>query len=356
MEADNQTSYRNTIQHEIKKRNPLLNENGELTTCGYAKSLILDYNPENIRLYPLRFLNRARLKEWDYYGITTQDFFFSATVSNIGYIGLVFVYFIDFTSKKMIERSVVTPFGRGCALPKTSESGDVIFTSKRAKVSFLREKETRTVIVEWDKFDGGDRLSANLVLHQPAGMDTIVMVTPIARKRFYYNQKINCMPVEGKIKIGKRIFELKKKGALGTLDWGRGVWEYRTFWNWASASGFLRDGRTIGLNLGCGFGDLSKATENCFFIDGKMTKLGAVRFNYDSSDYKKPWKFSSDDNRLELLFEPFFERVAKIDLLVLKSEVHQVFGKYSGYLIANDNEKIEVSELIGWAEEHKARW
>ena len=72
--------------------------------------------------------------------------------------------------------------------------------------------------------------------------------------------------------------ELRPDTCLGSLDWGRGVWEYRTFWNWASASGFLpRAGRTIGLNLGCGFGDLSRATENCVILDGRIHKLEQVQ-------------------------------------------------------------------------------
>lgn len=344
------------MQHEIKSKGFLLNERGELTTSGYARSLVLDYNPDNVRVYPFKFLNRLRLKEWDYYGVTTRKFFFSATVSNIGYIGLVFVYFIDFAAKEMIERTVVTPFGKGCALPKTSESGDVFFRAKGVDISFLGQKERRIIRVDWEKFRGREKISAELALHQPADMDSIVMVTPIGSKKFYYNQKINCMPTEGEIVFGDKRYVLTRSDALASLDWGRGVWAYKTFWNWASASGFLNDGRTIGLNLGAGFGDLSQATENCFFIDGKMTKLGYVNFDYDSSDYKKPWRFASDDGRLRLVFEPFFERAATTNLLLLKSDAHQIFGKYSGHLVANSGERLEISDLVGWAEEHRARW
>ncbi len=45
-----------------------------------------------------------------------------------------------------------------------------------------------------------------------------------------------------------------------------------------------------------------------------------------------PWKMHSDDDRLDLTFTPFFERIAKTDAKVLKSEVHQMFGKYEGGL------------------------
>ncbi len=87
-----------------------------------------------------------------------------------------------------------------------------------------------------------------------------------------------------------------------------------------------------------------------------MTKLGYVSFDYHSSDHKKPWRFVSEDGRLRLVFEPFFERAAKTNLLLLKSEAHHLFGKYSGHLVADDGEKFEISDLVGWAEEHNARW
>ena len=87
-----------------------------------------------------------------------------------------------------------------------------------------------------------------------------------------------------------------------------------------------------------------------------MSKLGKVDFKYDSKDFKKPWQMTSPDGRLSLEFKPFFERVAKTDVLILSSEVHQMFGRYSGFVVTDEGEKIEINDLIGWAEEHHARW
>jgi hypothetical protein len=53
---------------------------------------------------------------------------------------------------------------------------------------------------------------------------------------------------------------------------------------------------------------------------------------------------------------PFFERVAKTDLRVMRSEVHQVFGRYSGAVVAESGEKLEIDGLVGWVEQHRARW
>jgi len=67
------------------------------------------------------------------------------------------------------------------------------------------------------------------------------MATPIGQKRFYYNRKVNCLPASGWFKYDGMLFELDSSTCLGGLDWGRGVWEYKSFWNWASASAYLPD-------------------------------------------------------------------------------------------------------------------
>jgi hypothetical protein len=65
---------------------------------------------------------------------------------------------------------------------------------------------------------------------------------------------------------------------------------------------------------------------------------------------------ADEDGRLDLVFTPFLERVAKTDLKVLRSEVHQMFGRYNGTLVSDSGEKIEIKDAIGWAEEHNAKW
>lgn len=182
------------------------------------------------------------------------------------------------------------------------------------------------------------------------------IVIPIGQKRFYYNRKINCLPAEGFIRYGDVREELHPNDSIGSLDWGRGVWEYSSFWNWASASGFLPDGRTVGLNLGSGFGDTSAATENCLILDGRLHKLGQVKFGYESGNYTKPWKFTDAEGRLDLDFVPFKERLARTDLVVITSEVHQIFGHYAGRVVTDRGETIQLNGLVGFAEEHRARW
>ena len=52
----------------------------------------------------------------------------------------------------------------------------------------------------------------------------------------------------------------------------------------------------------------------------------------------------------------FHDWVARTALVVIESEVHQVFGRYAGSIRLDDGREVQVQDLIGFAEEHHARW
>lgn len=344
------------MQRLINTTSPLLSADGSLQQVGWSPQPLLDCNLENARIYPLRFLQALRMKRWDYYGVTTPTHYFSFTISHIGYLGMIFVYVVDFAKKSCHEETIAIPLGKGVQLPRNSTEGLCIFENKQASLKFRNEGEQRVLDILWKNFQDGQDFNANLVAIEKPDHESMNLIIPIEVKRFYFNRKINCMPVSGQIEHLGKINILTPQESLANLDWGRGVWAYNSSWVWASASGFLTDGRTIGLNMGFGFGDTNQASENAFILNGKLHKLEDVRFTYSSSDFMSAWQMQSPDQRLNLAFTPFYERVARTDAKVLYSEVHQIFGRYNGCLISDQGEKIEVNDLIGFAEEHHARW
>ncbi len=344
------------MQNEIFHPGNLLKPSGELAQIGWARQPLLDCNLENARFYALRPLQRLRMKRWDYYAVFTPRRFFSATIADLGYAGNIFVYTLDFESGELHEEGLVIPLGKGIALPRNSTSGDAHFANQHARLDFTLTPAGRRIAVSWPAFHAGRGIEADILLRCPPEHESMNIVIPIGRRRFYYNRKINCLPAEGSLRCGEITETLKPDECLGSLDWGRGVWEYRSFWNWASASGFLPDGRQVGLNLGCGFGDTSAATEDALILEGRIHKLGAVKYDYISGDYMKPWRFSDPEGRLALEFMPFKDRTAITNLGVIYSEVHQMFGRYNGYAVSDEGEKIHIHGLIGFAEEHRARW
>ncbi|MCS6907477.1 MAG: DUF2804 domain-containing protein [Anaerolineales bacterium] len=344
------------MQREITHSGPLLTLNGNLAQIGWSRQPLLDCNLEALRFYRFRFLQRFRLKRWDYYAVFTPQHFFSATIADLGYAGNVFVYAADFVNRALHEESLVLPLARGVVLPRNSQSGHSRYHGRGVRLDFLVEGSKRRIQVDWPSFDRGQGLEAEITLEVPQGAESMNIVIPIGSRRFYFNRKINCLPARGTLRYGDLFLELDPTTCLGSLDWGRGVWEYRSFWNWASASGYLSDGRTLGLNLGCGFGDLSAATENALILANRIHKLDQVAFEYQPRDYMQPWRFTDNQGRLDLTFTPFLERTALTNLGIIYSEVHQVFGRYNGFAVADDGEKVPISDLIGFAEEHRARW
>jgi len=344
------------MQTKLTQPGPLLNPDGGLAQVGWSPQPLLDCNLEAARFYTLRPFQHFRIKRWDYYAVFSPQRFFSATIADLGYAANIFVYTMDFATGDLHEEGLVIPLGRGVTLPRNSIEGDSSFKNGKVSLTFTLRGAERHLSVSWLGFHDGRGMEADITLYCPPEYESMTIVIPIGAKRFYYNRKINCMPARGTVRYGELVETLDPKTCLGSLDWGRGVWEYQSYWNWASASGFLPDGRTVGLNLGCGFGDLSKAGENALILDNRIHKLEQVKFDYASGDYMKPWKFTDAEGRLDLVFTPFKDRTAVTNLAVITSEVHQMFGRYNGKAVTDHGEVIQIKDLIGFAEEHHAKW
>jgi hypothetical protein len=344
-----------TAEKELHTPSRLLDQKGRLVQVGWSRQPLLEPNLEDADFYPIHAFQRFRMKSWDYYGVTTPGGYFSATLAHLGYAGLVFVYSVDFAAREYHEETVLVPLGRGITLSRGSIEGESSFDNGSVKLLFRVQPEERHLSVTWPDFGGGD-LAAEMTLYELPDQESMNIAIPIGEKRFYYNRKMNCLPADGWVQRDGRQEEVLPDESLGNMDWGRGVWPYRSFWVWASASGFLDDGRTVGLNLGYGFGDTSAATENALILGGRIHKLDKVNFTYDPTNFMLAWRMVSDDGRLDLHFTPFLERVAKSNLLVINSEVHQMFGRYAGTVVSDDGETVQLNDMTGFAEEHRARW
>ena len=60
--------------------------------------------------------------------------------------------------------------------------------------------------------------------------------------------------------------------------------------------------------------------------------------------------------RADVASSPFHERAARRNLGVVASETHQCFGEFSGWAATDDGDRVDLSGLVGWAEESRSRW
>ena len=331
----------------------LLNEKGDLNEAGFSLSLIKEY--QRTQIHGLKW----RIKEWDYYYIGNQDYGLCLTISDVSFLALISVTFLDFKNKLQPAKTILKPFTFGkVGLPSSSKTGDVSFKNKQIDISFVHEKGKRHLKVQLVKFIDEKSLEADVILEETQ-KDTIVVATPFFKKRhFYYNQKINLMKSEGFVKIGEDSYDLSKD-TYALLDWGRGVWTYKNTWYWSSLNG-VYNGHKVGFNLGYGFGDTSTHSENIFYYDGKSFKLDDVKFEIPvdekgNDDYMSEWKFTSIKGDINLTFRPVLNRHDDTNVLIIRSKQNQVFGTFSGYFIV-EGKKIEFENLMGFAEKVYNRW
>lgn len=336
-------------EKELSNTVKLCNNDGTLnsSSVGWAKNPIFQCNLSN------RWL---RKKKWNYWCITSDEFLFSVTISNIDYAGMVFAYFLDFKTNKFIEKTVMMPFGKGCSMPQTVHE-TVNFKNKEIDIMFKAEEDNSTFITAKCNDFAALPMEASFRVIYPKGYETLNVVVPWNNKTFQFTSKHEGMPVEGFIKIGEKVYTLSKENSFGCLDFGRGIWPYKVKWNWANASGIV-NGKRIGLNLGAKWTDGTGYTENGIVINGKLTKLSEdIIFEYDNKDFKKPWIIKTElTNRVNLTFVPFYERIAKSNLAIIKSEVHQMIGYFSGTIETSEGEKIEIYNMLGCSEDHLGQW
>ena len=330
----------------------LLDHRGRLTEPGWARREARRYRRSMIAASPLR------IKEWDYDCVLAGDYGLAAVVADNGYMGFLSVTWLDFRARKATAASVMTPFPLGrMAMPPSADAGDIVQEHPRLKLAFRHISGGRRLTIDCPDFDKGRGLSGEIDLAQPP-MDRMMIATPWPRapKAFYYNQKINCMAATGEVQIGNERHAFEPGGAFGVLDWGRGVWTYHNVWYWGSASGLV-DGKPFGFNIGYGFGDTSAASENLVVYDGVAHKLDGVAFHIPDGTYDgAPWRFSSNDGRLEMTFEPILDRADASDFKVIRSIAHQVFGRFSGTAVLDDGRAVQFADLLGFAEEVENAW
>lgn len=343
------------VQHEITKSAPLLDDKGNLKEPGYAKKLLPIYNRNDIKA------GKLRIKEWDYYLVINDHCAVALTIADNSYMGLDSISFLNFDERweKTVSPMQILTMGKK-NMPSSSSAGDVGIQGKNYRIRFSRKGGKRILDFHMDNFREGKPISGLITLdNEPE--ESMVIATPFRKKaHFYYNQKINCMTAEGSVKLGDKEYAFSPDNSFAVLDWGRGVWTYRNTWYWGSASGLV-DGVPFGFNIGYGFGDTSAATENMLFYNGKAHKLSSVSFNIPLDEngkkvYMERWTFTSDDGRFEMEFEPILDRASCTSVLVIESDQHQVFGKFTGNAVLDDGKVISIKDFIGFAEKVKNRW
>ena len=142
----------------------------------------------------------------------------------------------------------------------------------------------------------------------------------------------------------------------GVQDFGRGVWPYRSFWNWGVCTG-VQGGVPVGVNVGSKWTTGTGSNENGILIDGRLHKvMEDLEWRYDPANWMSPWRVrATHSGAIDLTFNPTVVKTVGVNLGVLATGGTVAFGTWEGSVRGGDRE-VRIDGLVGWAEEFAHRW
>ena len=297
-------------------------------------------------------------KRWDYWAILAGDLVISSVYSDIDVLGLADVYWVRLDTHRSGGRSILLEAGGGIELPDVPGTTPLTIAVPDFDLAIVDDDNATRLLATWTEPDGTNgRLDATIV--RPQGHESVNVVIPWNEDLFTFTSKQQARPAFGEVVIGDErwTFGGPDGDAWGVLDVGRGRWPARITWNWGGGAGKV-GGRIVGLQFGAKWTTGTGFTENGVTVDGRLTKIGReLEWTYDWDHPMEPWRVCDPGGQLDVTLTPRFDKVTDVNAGEdFGSEVHQVFGTWSGYLITDDGERLEFDDLQGFAEEARQRW
>ncbi|MGH8353336.1 MAG: DUF2804 domain-containing protein [Pseudomonas sp.] len=293
----------------------------------------------------------GRRKRWNHWCITTPQWMLSLTVANLDYVGYGAAYFLDLETGRAATHTLLRPFGRGCELPDTPlESHEFCHPRLQIKVS---EHPGRLRLTVAAANFGGQPLQVALDIQRPAHLDSVNLVVPFAGQGFHATSRQLGLPANGSVQLGQQHYSCVPGQSFAALDFGRGVWPFRSHWTRAA---FAAPGGIAG-NFGTGWTEHSGLSENALWFGGELLHLNCpVQIEQLPGNGQPHWRLSTADQRLALTFSPRQQHQARPRLGPLYAHTRQWFGHFDGVLRGPNGERVPVDGALGWLGETHARW
>jgi hypothetical protein len=279
-------------------------------------------------------------------------------IKDDGYLGYMGISVISLRDKTRSTQTFSALFPLGAyELPTSSAAGSVRWRKKKTHLDFISmDNGVKIIKADIPKFGRHRSLKGALVLMESAASQSLVTNQSWRneKKAFRYAR---CSPnyfVEGVIQFGSSEIIFTRGNGWGILDWSRCVRPKADIRYWAAACGMI-NGKLLSFCAGYSWADFSLGTENGFFVDGVLHKLDQVTFHIPMSNWLSPWRFTSNDSRLEMTFYPHQERIERKRLFFYNSTRRQVCGFFSGKALLDDGSTVEFQNLTGFIERSKMR-
>jgi len=340
-------------QNEINSPLSVVDDMGQPHNFGWSKTPCFFYDPGMI------YEARQKISEYDRYIVHTPTHMVIFEIRDDGWLGYMGISVISLRDENRSTQIYTTLLPLGSyELPTSSVTGSIRWQKKKTHLDFIcMENGVKIIKADIPKYGHHRSLRGALVLMEPPSSQSLVTNQPWRNEKYAFKYT-RCSPwfsVEGVIQFGSSEIIFTKGNGWGIYEWSRCVRPKSDIRYWAAACG-MSEGKLLSFCIGYSWADFSMGTENGFFVDGVLHKLDQVTFHIPMSDWLSPWRFTSNDNRLEMTFYPHQERIDRQRLFFYSSTRRQVCGFFSGKAELDDGSVIKFQNLTGFAERSKMRF
>lgn len=213
--------------------------------------------------------NTGRRKRWNHWCINAPGWMLSLTIADLDYLGYGAIYFLDLETGQAVHRTQITPLGLGCELPGFPNQSHS-FQHGDLSLSFAEQPGQLRITASAPDL-GGLPLDLALEVKRPAHLESVNLNVPMGGRCFHACSRQMGLPVRGSMQLGRSVYQCSEGASFAALDFGRGVWPFRTHWTRAA---FAAPGGIAG-NFGSGWTDHSELSENALWFGGELQRLGS---------------------------------------------------------------------------------
>lgn len=333
------------MQRRILEKGSLLDWRGTLLEEGFSVGEIKQLDSKTI-MDSLRFI-----KNYDNYSILSDAYQMHLHVAEDANDAVLAIELYQENEKKCFFCRRVEKNASYC-LSDSPGSAVVHTKGEKYEITFRRKANEMHLYGHIYDFMPDTPLLLDFVLSMPHD-ETLAFCQGFheSENKFCYITKRTAMPADGKIIFGEREILFGRSASFANAEFLRSALPKKYERSSIYSCG-ISHGKRIGIALGSGSTVNGDTSENVFFVDGRLNKLGDTNIQTATLNGEKgigqPWTIMDSEGRLKLLFKPKFVENQKTGSWLKPCHIKYIFGSFSGQIINYTDEQIEIFNFPGF--------
>ncbi len=325
------------MQQRVDNKKNIFNEQGELTFGGWSKTPVFEYNKDN---HPAE----NKITENDTYFISNSEMAFYLSAEITGNDLNLKVILADYKTEEIFKDSIskrmlLDPI----SLPTQDSVGELNYKDKRLALTVTNTIDGKYLKCDFIDFGNIKNLFVKLFLKNVDG-DNMNMVSQFEKNKscFYYKRFVENYTASGVVRFGGADYDINDDNSLVYFSKCRYLLSRHRKFQMLCGSADI-GGHKLSVNLASKVGSNKSGSENCYFVDNKMYKIGRTKVVGNDKSVTGEWEFSTADDNMNLTFKPIKTENGFLACKIDKTTF--VTGHLNGYL-ESDEFRINLKDKI----------